>query len=281
MPVPSGSSDGFFADVRRFFDLLDLDGDGLLSYGEATLGLHECFDAVHRVSSPPSSSSASRSLPSSSASQSDALPAVTAGHKRRVVSEQVHWLFSATQQSVPAPSPSSPSSPSSPAASSPRLPSPLSLASFSQCYQRLLCSAYEQEVLWLDLRRGITALSSSPHWHDVRTVSSRARRVWAERLQGRQQGSSQQADRQQRVVERIAHSCTRPAPQQLTRALQRMSSQQQPITEESWMQAWHDACKTADDSELQQMSSALDAELNAAEPSDAGRNAIPAAAAIT
>ena len=205
MAAPAGSQGDFFADVRRFFSLLDLDGDGLVSYGEATLGLHHCFDAVHRVRSP-SSSQHSPSPPAS-------LPSVSASHKARVVSEQVQWLFSASAPAVPAASPAA--SPSS--SPSPSSPAPLSFPSFESCYRRLLSSGYEQEVLWLDLVRAITALSSSAHWQSMSAVCSRARRVWAERMQ---QGSRQEAERR-RVSARIAQSLRQQAHSaQLTSALQ-------------------------------------------------------------
>ena len=252
MTVPAGSQGDFFADVRRFFSLLDLDGDGLVSYGEATLGLHHCFDAVHRVRSP-SSSQHSPSPPAS-------LPSVTASHKARVVSEQVQWLFSASAPAVPAASPAA--SPSS--SPSPSSPAPLSFPSFESCYRRLLSSGYEQEVLWLDLVRAITALSSSAHWQSMSAVCSRARRVWAERLQ---QGSRQEAERR-RVSARIAQSLSQQAHSaQLTSALQAMQAEGQQWTEERWMRAWHDLLRAAgDEVDYTQLIATLDEELSSTAP---------------
>jgi hypothetical protein len=165
------SSEAFFADVRRFFALLDLDHNQQVDYGEATMGMHQCFDAVHRVRSPSSSASASSPSPSQHQPPPDA-PPVSAAHKQQVVANQVNWLFSATQHIAPTPGSS--------------LPAPLLLSDFEQCYHRLLQSAYEQEVLHLDLKRAIDSLSSSPHWAAMSDILSRARRVFTLRMTGRE-----------------------------------------------------------------------------------------------
>jgi hypothetical protein len=208
---------------------------------------------VHRVRSPSSSSSSSSSA--SFSSQAESLPPVTASHKQRVVSDQVNWLFSATQHGVPASSPSA------------TVPAPLALAEFESCYHRLLASAYEQEVLWLDLKRAITALSSSAHWQSMSAVCSRARRVWAERMQA----SGQEAERQP-IIDRIAQSLTQQAPPaQLTHALQQMRREAQSLTEEKWMRAWHDILmKGGEQLDHQQLMRLLDAELSGAAATAAG-----------
>ena len=184
----AASSDAFFADVRRFFTLLDLDGDSVVSYAEATLGLSHCFDAVHRVHSPSSSISTSHPPP-------DDAPPISAAQKAQTVANQVQWLFSATQTSPPSPSPPSPS---------PSLPPPLTLPQFELCYQRLLQSAYEQEVLHLDLKRAINSLHSSQQWTAMRGVLSRARRVWMDRVEGAGGGGREGVV--QAVVERSMRS---------------------------------------------------------------------------
>ena len=223
----AASSDPFFADVRRFFALLDLDGDGGVDWHEATLGLSHCFDAVHRVHSPSSSASTTAPPPL------DDAPPVSAAHKAQTVANQVQWLFSATQHSPP---------------TSP--PTPLALSDFELCYQRLLQSAYEQEVLHLDLKRAIDALSSSPQWTAMRAILTRARRLWVERMA---EGGGGEGGEEGRVVEGAMErslrslseggSATFASPKKaaaVRRMVEGIKARGRAISAEQWMRAWQE-----------------------------------------
>ena len=214
------SHEAFFADVRRLFVLLDLDGDGKVDQSEATLGLSHCFEAVHHIDSPPHSARTA--------------PTVSATHKAQAVAGQVSWLFSATQHSSPAPG-------------SP--PTPLELSDFNECYQRLLQSSYEPEVLHVDLSRAIAALERSPQWRAMGQLLAAAQRLYGARL------AAAEAGVQRAVVQRTFRaaladgagewSFASPKRRDAVRAVaQRLLARPGQLTEEEWLQAWKDAVST-------------------------------------
>ena len=213
MAVPR--SDAFFADVRRLFALLDLDGDGLVEHAEAVLGLTHCFDAVHAVHSPRSHSS-----------PEDA-PPVSAQQKAQTVANQVGWLFSATQHAAASPS---------------SLPSPLPLSDFELCYQRLLQSAYEQEVLHLDLKRAIDALSSSQQWAAMSRLLTRARRLWRERIRGDGEGAARAIERSTRALAtgEGAGFASAKKSAAVRRVVDALKAKGSAVSEDEWMAAWHE-----------------------------------------
>ena len=220
------SHEAFFADVRRLFVLLDFDGDGKVDQSEATLGLSHCFEAVHHIRSP----SAAHDSPPRSAHT----PAVSAAHKAQAVAGQVSWLFSATHHSSP--------SPGSP-------PTPLELSDFNECYQRLLASSYEPEVLHVDLSRAIAALELSQQWRAMGMLLTAARRLYGAKLAGEEAGVQravvQQAFRAALADGSSGWSFASPKRRDAVRAVaQRLLARPSQLTEEDWLQAWKDAVST-------------------------------------
>ena len=219
------STDAFFAEVRRLFELLDLDSDGVVDHSEATLGLSHCFEAVHHIDSPASSSRQQRSVDAS------APPAVSASHKQRAVANQVSWLFSAAHHS--------------PAADSAARPGPLQLSEFTECYHRLLQSGYEPEVLHVDLTRAIDALHSSQQWQSMERLLRAARRLFGLRL------ASSDAGVRRSVVQSTFSAATdgqaswsfasSKAEEAVQAVAQRLVSGAAQLTEAEWLQAWKEA----------------------------------------
>lgn len=146
MTTPLTSTDRFFAGVDQLFALLDIDGDDRLDFSEAMLGLSECFDRVHRtpVDEPLSHSA-----------------------KQAAVRTQAHWLFSATHHNI------------SQHGTEPVDPHiVITREEFSACYRRLLESAYEMEVLMLDLQRAIAALTESTEWNSIVAICRKAKSLY-------------------------------------------------------------------------------------------------------
>ena len=216
------NADSFFADVRRLFVLLDLDADGVVDHTEATLGLSQCFEAVHHISSPVARSQEGTRSES---------PPVSSAHKQQAVANQVNWLFSATHHP--------PASPSAP-------PSPLELSEFTDCYHRLLQSGYEPEVLHVDLSRAIDSLQSSQQWRSMGRLLRAARRLYEVRL------ATAEAAVQRSVVQAafraaltdgdgswsFASSKRREA---VRAAAQRLIGRAGQLTEVEWLQGWKEA----------------------------------------
>jgi hypothetical protein len=144
--VPLTSTDRFFAGVDQLFTLLDIDGDDRLDFSEATLGLTECFDRVHRT---PADEPLSHSA------------------KQAAVRTQAHWLFSATHHNI------------SQTGTEPVDANVfITRSEFKACYLQLLESAYEMEVLMLDLQRAIAALTESRDWANVIAICRKAKSVY-------------------------------------------------------------------------------------------------------
>lgn len=143
-------SEAFFHDVQTLFHLLDLDGDNYVDRFEATAGLLISFENVHQIHDDEMSSSTT---------------------KQRMVQQQVGWLFTASHPTAPVHTNDSPTSQTSTSSPHPLASSSssfhvetISLSQFIDCYSRLLQSAYEEEVLHIDLKRAIQSLQSSNQW---------------------------------------------------------------------------------------------------------------------
>lgn len=138
-------SSSFFTDVRKLFDSLDINQDQLLDREEVRIGMAYCFEAVHRIQSNNNTDTMNNN---NNDPDTDTSSTTTTANKDHTVTEQVNWLFAAvgTTQST------------------------INYSEFSNCYHKLLESAYEEEVLQIDLNRAITALSNNTDYQLIRTL---------------------------------------------------------------------------------------------------------------
>ena len=129
-------SERFWENVSEFFKILDLDSDSMLDSDEAKIGLSICFDAVHQVDRQHNNS-----VDIYPQSFNDPVHKLTDEQaKSDAIQKQVDWLFAATSHEDH---------------------SPISYQHFKECYNKLLQSAYEEEVLYIDMQRGMKSLQQN------------------------------------------------------------------------------------------------------------------------
>jgi hypothetical protein len=126
-------SESFWSLVPRFFHLLDLTFRGSLNRPEVQICLDLTFDAVQGAKQRDQKNQQTQEWSKS--------------EREAAVQAQLSWLFTAAGSS-----------------------SSISLDDFRSCYSSLLQSAYEEEVLKLDLERAIETLESSSQYKQMRQL---------------------------------------------------------------------------------------------------------------
>lgn len=157
-------SESLFAKVSLFYNLLDLDSNSELDLIEAKIGLTLCYEAVNQVNTN------NHNNDDNSIQQPHILTDEEQQFKSQSIQKQIDFLFTATIGS-------------NPNTNNDNNQHVITKEQFKQCYHKLLSSAYEEEVLQLDLQRAIDALQHNKQFTIMRQLLTKIKQVYNDQSQ--------------------------------------------------------------------------------------------------